>query len=111
MDMITFEDFLNVEIRVGTITDARLNEKARAPAYVLTIDFGDHGIKTSSAQITQHYTTDDLQGLQVIAVMNFPSKRVAGVKSEVLVLASTNEQNGTVLVSPTKPVANGNQVA
>ncbi len=108
---ITFDDFLKVDIRTGTITAAVLNEKARKPAYVLTIDFGDLGEKTSSAQLTQNYTPDDLIGKQVVAVVNFPSKRVAGVKSEVLVLGAVSEDDGVVLLEPTFATQNGVRVS
>lgn len=108
--MIEFEDFAKVELHVGTITAVEPNAKARLPAYVLTIDFGSLGTKISSAQITEHYTPETLVGLQIIAVTNFPPKRIAGVKSEVLVLGSTGE-DGTVLLTPTLKVTNGSRVA
>lgn len=109
---ITFDDFLKVEIATGTIISAELNPKARVPAYVLKIDFGaEHGVKTSSAQLTENYTPEDLEGLQIVAVMNFPPKRVAGVKSEVLVLGAVDPEVGTVLLTPTKTVGNGIHVA
>jgi len=109
---LSFEDFLKVEIRIGTIIEARLNPKARKPAYVMRIDFGEAiGIKTSSAQITENYSAEELIGKQVSAVMNFPPLRVAGVKSEVLVLAGVCDQNGTVLLYPSKPVSDGTSVA
>jgi tRNA-binding protein len=81
------------------------------PAYVLRIDFGPLGLRTSSAQITRHYTPQDLVGRQVAAVMNFPPKRVAGVKSEVLVLGTISEDEGVVLLHPSFPVADGTLVA
>lgn len=108
---IQFEDFLNVDMRVGTILDVQPNQKAKVPAFVLTIDFGEEiGVKKSSAQITENYSLDQLVGKQVIAVTNFPSKKVAGVKSEVLVLACVCEDSGTVLLAPTQPVKNGQRV-
>jgi len=110
LPLIEFEDFTKVQIASGTITHADENFKARAPAYVLTIDFGELGNKTSSAQITDHYTKDDLIGLQIVAVVNFPSKRIAGVKSEVLVLGCVNEDDSVVLLQPNKPVKNGLRV-
>lgn len=109
--MINVEDFLKVEMRAGTIVDAVINEKANKPAYVLKIDFGEHGVKTSSAQITQHYQPADLLGKQIIAVMNFPSKKIAGITSEVLVLACVSEEEGTVLLQPNFAVPNGSLVA
>lgn len=107
---IDFEDFLKVEIRAGTVLSAAVNPKAQRPAYVLTLDFGPLGVKTSSAQITEHYAPEDLVGRQVVAVVNFPPKRVAGVTSEVLVLAVVSERDGTVLLAPTQPVENGARV-
>jgi len=108
---ISFDDFLKVEIRTGTVLEARLNEKARKPAYVLTIDFGPEGIRTSSAQLTKNYQPEDLVGLQVVAVLNFPVKRIAGVKSEVLVLGAMSSETDVVLLTPTQVVENGVRVA
>ena len=109
---LSFEDFQKVEIKIGTVLEASLNEKARNPAYVLRIDFGgETGIKTTSAQLTENYQPQDLVGKQISAVMNFPPLRIAGVKSEVLVLAGVCEENGTVLLHPSKRVENGTHVA
>lgn len=107
---IGFDDFLAVEMRTGTIVEAALNPKARVPAYVLRIDFGAAGVKTSSAQITANYRAQDLVGRQVVAVLNFEPKRVAGVKSEVLVLGAVSEDRGVVLLEPTFPVENGARI-
>ena len=107
---ISFGDFLKVDIRVGTILEAALNPKARKPAYVLKVDFGELGIKMSSAQITEHYDAADLPGRQVLAVVNFPPKRVAGVKSEVLVLAAVDEAKGTILIQPEQKVQDGTRL-
>ena len=110
-DEISFDDFLKVDIRVGTIISAGLNEKARKPAYVLEIDFGaELGVRTTSAQITLEYQLTSLPGTQVMAVVNFPAKRVAGVKSEVLTLATVEEDGRTILAAPTKPVPNGTRL-
>lgn len=111
LDPISFEDFLKVRIHAGTIVEAAPNPKARVPAYVLRIDFGPLGMRTSSAQITRNYTPEELVGRQVAAVMNFPPKRVAGVKSEVLVLGTVSEAEGVVLLAPTHPVPDGAPVA
>ena len=92
---------------MGTILEANLNEKAIKPAYTLKIDLGPEGIKSSSAQITENYTVDALIGQQVVVVNNFEPRRVAGVKSEVLVLAAVCEKNGTVLLEPERLVLNG----
>jgi tRNA-binding protein len=108
--LITFDDFTRIKMCAGTILEAALNEKANKPAYVLTIDFGEFGIKKSSAQITEHYEPDGLIGQQIIAVMNFPPKRVAGILSEVLVLACVSDDHGTVLLKPTHAVPNGSPV-
>ena len=108
---ISFDDFLKIEMRVGTVRSAKRNEKAKKPAYILEIDFGQFGVKTSSAQITEVYALDELVGSQVIAVTNFPSKRVAGVKSEVLVLAVVEEDGRAILLRPTQHVENGLRVS
>jgi len=106
-DQITLEDFLKVEIVSGTIVSAELNPKARVPAFKLEIDFGAHGIRHSSAQLTRNYNAEELPGMQIVAVMNFPPRRIAGVKSQVLVLGVMCEDEGTVLLAPNKPVGNG----
>lgn len=111
MDEISFDDFLKVDMRVGTILSAEPNVKARKPAYVLTIDFGpEYGIRTTSAQITEAHRLEDLPGCQVLAVMNFPPKRVAGVKSEVLTLATLEESGRAVLITPSQAVPNGTRL-
>ena len=108
--MITIDDFEKVDMRVGTILETCINDKARKPAYKLTIDFGDEiGIRTSSAQLTALYTAEQLPGMQVIAVVNFSPRQVAGVKSEVLVLGSNSKQ-GTVLLRPAEAVENGDRI-
>lgn len=111
-EQIEFEDFLKVDIRAGTILAARLNPKAKKPAYEIDVDFGcDLGIKKSSAQLIENYLPEDLIGMQVCAVINFPPRRVADVKSEVLILGIVCSENGTVLIQPTKPVKNGERLA
>lgn len=104
---ISFDDFLKVRIVTGTIVEAELNPKARVPAFVLEIDFGALGRRRSSAQLTRNYTTELLVGKQIVAVTNFPPKRIAGVKSEVLILGAVSETSGVVLLEPTFPVENG----
>ncbi len=109
-DMVTVDDFLKVDIRVGTIIEVSLNKKARKKAYKLKIDFGeDVGIKTSSAQITKCYAENDLIGMQVVGVVNFPPRQIADVKSEVLVLGSDSSQ-GVVLLNPEQKVKNGDKI-
>ena len=109
-DVIEFDDFLKVEIRTGTITEAKLNPTARVPAFALTIDFGTLGTRQSSAQLTRNYTESDLVGKQIVAVLNFAPKRIAGVKSEVLVLGAVCETNGVVLLEPTFPMGDGERI-
>lgn len=111
MQQIEWQDFERIELRVGSIIAAAPNPKANKPAYVLEIDLGEHGIKTSSAQITAHYQVDDLIGRQVLCVCNFAAKRIAGVRSEVLVTGVYDDDNKVVLASFDKPVANGARLA
>ena len=108
--MATFDDFMKLDIRVGTITEAKVFEKARKPAYQLVVDFGEEiGEKRSSAQITDHYTPEGLVGKQVLAVVNFPPRQIADFMSEVLVLGTYSE-GGVVLITPDKPVQNGDRL-
>lgn len=108
MTQASWADFEKLDIRVGTILSARLNEKARKPAYVLEIDFGPAiGVRTSSAQIVEAYGTEDLTGRQILAVVNFPPRKVADVRSEVLVLGVVQEGKPTILVTPERCVENG----
>jgi tRNA-binding protein len=105
MMTISYDDFLKVDIRVGTVVDAQPFPEARKPAYKLTIDFGgDIGIKKTSAQITRHYTPQGLIGKKVCAVVNFPPKQVGPFMSEVLTLGFSDENGDTVLISPDKDV-------
>jgi tRNA-binding protein len=97
-------------MRVGTILTASVFAEAKKPAYKLTIDFGDLGIKKSSAQITTLYKTEDLIGNQIIAVVNFPPKQIANFISECLVLGVYNDDNNVVLLQPNLPVTNGNKI-
>lgn len=105
---ISWNDFAKVDIRVGTIKEAKVFEKAIKPAYQLIIDFGaEIGIKKSSAQITFHYTPEELVGQQVVAVVNFPPKQIGPFMSECLVLGVYDEHNNVVLLNPNKEVPNG----
>ncbi len=108
---ITFDDFLKVDIRVGTVIEAGLNEAARKPAYKLRVDFGEEiGIKSSSAQLVDLYTAEELVGRQVAAVVNFPPRQIAKVMSEVLVLGFPDADGNVVLVAIDKPVPNGGRL-
>ncbi len=108
--MATFDDFMKLDIRVGTITEAKVFEKARKPAYQLVVDLGGEiGLKRSSAQITEHYTPEELVGKQVLAVVNFPPRQIANFMSEILVLGTYSE-GGVVLITPDKPVKNGDKL-
>jgi len=104
---ITLKDFAALDIRVGTVVEARPAPQAHRPAYQLKIDFGELGERTSSARITDHYQPEDLVGRQVIAVVNSPPKRIGDFESQVLVLVAY-EANGTVrLLQPDGPIENG----
>ncbi len=104
----TFETFLQLDIRVGTIVEAMFFEKANKPAYLLTIDFGEQiGIKKSSAQITKLYQPQNLVGKQIIAVVNFPPKQIANIMSECLVLGVTANDDSVVLLQPEEETLNG----
>jgi tRNA-binding protein len=108
--MITYDDFLKVEIRVGTILEVDEFPRAHKPAYRLKIDFGPFGVKQTSAQITAFYSKEELVGRQVAAVMNFPPKDIAGLQSEVLLLGPVLEDGRVVLLSPERQTANGTLV-
>lgn len=108
METITWPDFEKIDIRVGTIIKAEPFPKAKKPSYQLTIDFGEAlGMKQSSAQITKHYSLEQLVGRQVVAVVNFPKKQIANFFSECLVLGIYDESNDVVLLKPDSAVANG----
>jgi tRNA-binding protein len=111
-ETISFDDFMKVEMHIGTIIAAVDFPKARKPAYQLTIDFGEKmGIKKSSAQITVLYTKEDLIGRQIIAVTNFPPRQIANFFSEVLVLGSYDTEGVVTLLTPEQGVENGVRVA
>ena len=110
-DLISFSDFTKIEIRLGTIISAELNNKLRKPSYVLKIDFGDEiGVKKSSAQITINYKIQQLLHKQVVAVINFPKKQIGDLISEVLVLGFPDDNNEPILISPDKKLVNGGQL-
>ena len=97
---ISLEDFLKVDIRVGEIIGAEDFPEARKPAYKLTIDFGPFGVKCSGAQITKRYQKEELIGRQIVAVVNFPPKQIANLRSEVLVLGAVIKQGDAILLKP-----------
>ncbi len=108
---ISFDDFLKVDIRVGTVVEAYDFPEARKPAYILAIDFGGEiGIRKTSAQITHHYTLDTLKGLQVAAIINFLPKQIGPIMSEVLVLGFPDEEGHIVLVAPDRSIPNGGRL-
>ncbi|ETT29608.1 tRNA-binding protein [Paenibacillus sp. BGI2013] len=109
--MATFEEFMQHDIRVGTVVEAEPFPKARIPAIKMTIDFGPLGLKRSSAQITQRYTPDMIIGKQVVAVVNFPPRRIAGFVSEVLVLGGVPGEGDVALLTPDSPLPNGTPIA
>ncbi|HCO55998.1 MAG TPA: tRNA-binding protein [Pelagibacterium sp.] len=110
-EAISFDDFLKVDIRTGTIVEARPFPEARKPAIIMLIDFGPElGIKKSSAQITVHYTPEQLIGRQVMAVVNFPPRQIGPLKSEVLTLGFEDESGAIVLAAIDKPVPNGRKL-
>jgi tRNA-binding protein len=110
METISWTDFEKIDIRVGTIVEAKEFPEARRPAYQITIDFGELGIKRSSAQITRSYKIQELIGQQVIAVVNFPPKQIASFFSECLVLGVYDENKDVVLLEPKQSVSNGSKV-
>ena len=110
-DTIGFDDFMRVDVRLGVIVQAEEFPEARKPAFKLRIDFGPEiGVKRSSAQITEHYTLDQLVGRKVAAVVNFPPRQIGPVRSEVLVLGFPDADGAVVLVGVDKPVPNGGKL-
>jgi tRNA-binding protein len=108
MQTITWNDFEQVELRVGTIIDVQAFPEARKPAYIVQVDFGEEiGIRKSSAQITDIYSMDELVGKQVVAVVNFPAKQIGPIKSQCLVTGFYREDGAVVLAVPDQPVHNG----
>jgi tRNA-binding protein len=107
---VSFEHFAEVDIRVGTVTAVEAFPEARRPAWKLTIDFGPGvGVKRSSAQIT-HYPSEELEGRQVVAVVNFPPRRIGPFVSDVLVLGAIDDEQGVVLLRPDSRVADGDRI-
>jgi len=109
--MISIDDFKKIEFRVGTIVTVDEFPEAKKPAYKLKIDFGGFGIKQSSAQVTDNYLPADLLYRQVVAVVNFPPKKIASLTSEVLVLGADGNENGIILLDLDKPIQNGVKIS
>ena len=105
--MISWQDFQKIDIRVGTIREVKDFPKAKKPSYQLLVDFGELGIKKSSAQITALYRKEEMLGKQVVGIVNFPSKQIAGFFSECLILGVYTDKNEVVLLQPDRTVANG----
>ncbi len=111
MSTITFDDFMKVDVRIGTVVDVSAFPEARKPAYKLKIDFGDEiGVRKSSAQITVHYTPEDLMGRKVAAVVNFPPRQIGPFMSEVLTLGFADKDGHVVLVGIDKDAPDGSRM-
>jgi len=110
MELITWNDFEKVDLLVGTILEVKSFPDARKPAYKLKVDFGETGIKWSSAQITKHYRPEELIGRQIVGVVNFPKKQIANFMSEFLVTGFADENGDIVLTAVDKPVPNGSKL-
>jgi tRNA-binding protein len=110
-ETISFDDFMKVDIRAGTIIGVEEFPQARKPAWKLTVDFGPEiGVKRSSAQITVHYGADDLMGRQVLGVVNFPPRQIGPFMSEVLVLGLYDDAGAVVVIGPERAVPNGSRM-
>lgn len=110
MEQITWDDFEKVELRVGTILEAFEFPEARRPAYKVKVDFGEFGVKMSSAQITKHYTLEELPGKQIVGVINFPKKQIGKFMSEFLVTGFADENGDIVLTAVQSQVPNGSKL-
>lgn len=108
--MVTFEEFLKIDIRVGRIIDIQDFPEAKKPAFKITVDFGPLGVKKTSAQIKELYKKEDLLGKQVVAVVNFPPKQIGNFVSEVLILGALDEK-GVILLQPEREAKEGDKIA
>lgn len=109
-DTLTWDQFMHVEMRVGTIVSAEIFAEVRNPAYKITIDFGEFGLRKTSAQVTVLYTPEELIGRQVVAVINFPPKQIANMMSECLILGGIGENKEVTLLQPERKVKNGTRI-
>jgi tRNA-binding protein len=109
--LATLDDFLALDVRVGTVVSAEIVPGARTPTFALKVDLGALGVRTAGAPISDLYRVDELVGLQVVAVVNLPSERIAGMDSEVLVLAADNGRGERILLMPERPLPDGGKVA
>lgn len=109
-EKLTWDDFMKVDLRIGTIISAEEFLEAKNPAYKMAVDFGDLGIRKTSAQITELYKPEDLIGKQVVAVVNFPPKQIANMMSECLVLGGIGENREVTLLAPERNVKNGTRI-
>ncbi|RIA09341.1 tRNA-binding protein [Flavobacteriaceae bacterium MAR_2010_72] len=107
---INWNDFLKVEMRVGTILEANIFEEVKNPAYKMIVDFGEFGKRKTSAQITKLYQPAELIGKQVVAVVNFPAKQIANIMSECLILGGVGKNKEVILLSPERAVENGMRI-
>ncbi|REH54822.1 tRNA-binding protein [Tenacibaculum gallaicum] len=108
---LTWNDFTKVEMRIGTIISAEVFKEVKNPAYKMQVDFGDYGIKKTSAQITKLYQPEDLIGKQVVAVVNFPKKQIANMMSECLVLGGLGDDKEVTLLTAERTVKNGTKIS
>ena len=109
-NLIEWSDFSKIEMRVGTVISAEVFKEARNPAYKISIDFGEFGIKKTSAQITKLYQPENIIGKQVVAVINFPPKQIANFMSECLVLGGLGDEKEVTLLQPERKVKNGARI-
>jgi tRNA-binding protein len=110
MEAINWNDFIKIEMRIGTIVQAEIFKEVKNPAYKLIVDFGIHGQRKTSAQITKLYSPEALIGKQVIAVLNFPAKQIANMMSECLILGGVGDDKDVILIAPERAVENGMRI-
>lgn len=108
---LTWEEFERVEMVVATVVEVKPNPKAKKPAYIFELDAGAYGVLTSSAQLTHNYTVEDLLAKQVVIVINFPEKRIAGIKSQCLIMGAVEDSKNIVIISPEREVLNGTKIS